>query len=452
MARSPSLTRRVTIALVVVQFVAFIGALFVTVFIDRPENFLASMGAYLSNIILADRIVSEPNGTFGIASDERLMRFIEEQPGFWYVVTDGRTVLSGSGATPAISNAPESMAQLATALETLHKLTGMKASAELQKTPAGELLVVTGGAVPDTLDIVTLLYYVVVKTALWLVLPISAGSLLVVGLIARRALRSLRHAAEAAAKIDPENHGERLPVKGTPKELMPLVQAVNSALERLDAGYERQRRFIADAAHELRTPVAVLRTRLDALPDGPLKDELLGDARRVSDLATWLLELERLRRAAPPEDPVDLVALAREVAAELGPLALDRGYDLAVEADALAVLVLGDGGALRRVLANLVSNAIAHGGGRGLINLHVARSGTVAVSDQGPGVPAAEADMIFEPFHRAAASGSGAGLGLALARETMTAHGGRIRLVPGTRRGATFRLEFPPERLYRQAA
>src|SRR5439155_15300581 len=134
---------------------------------------------------------------------------------------------------------------------------------------------------------------------------------------------------------------------------------------RLDQGYARHKRFVADAAHELRTPIAILSTRLESLPSGPDKTRLIEDAARLATLAEQLLDIQRLDRCGHPFAPIDLVSVAQGVAADLAPLAIAAGYELALDAPTTPVEALGDAAALERALTNLVQNAIQHGPRRG---------------------------------------------------------------------------------------
>jgi len=220
------------------------------------------------------------------------------------------------------------------------------------------------------------------------------------------------------------------------------ASAVNAALERLDEGYERRQRFLADAAHELRTPIAILTTRLEALPDGSQRTRLLADAARLANLAEQLLDLQRIDRTARDAAPVDLVRLARQVAADLAPLAIAGGFDLSVEAEVDRVEVLGDAPSLERALTNLVQNAIEHAGD-GSIAIRVERDGAVEVVDEGEGVPPAHRRRIFEPFQRLNPRERGAGLGLHLVSEIVRLHRGSIAVLDGPNGGARFRMLLP---------
>lgn len=262
--------------------------------------------------------------------------------------------------------------------------------------------------------------------------------------VLRAAMAGLDQAIDEAERIDIDQRGVRLPIAAVPREVRPLVDAVNATLGRLDEGHERHRRFLADAAHELRTPIAILTTRLGLLPPGSDRARLLEDAGRLATLAEQLLDLERLRRHwQEMMASVDLVTLARDVAADLAPMAIDAGYTLAVEAMIDRAAVTADRASIERALINLVQNAIQHGGRRGAILLRVEAPGRVEVHDEGPGIAEQDRAHVFEPFRRLGSGTTGAGLGLHLVSEVVALHGGRIVALTGPGGGLCMRLDLP---------
>lgn len=297
--------------------------------------------------------------------------------------------------------------------------------------------------------------------ASWLIVSVSATVLLpllvlmtLVTLIAtpkvvRWSLKSLEPVVETARKLDVERRGARLPEADVPEEVLPLVSAVNDALGRYDEGHERRRRFLVDAAHELRTPVAILSARLESMPPSPERARLLQDVARLSVLAEHLLNLQRLDRTNPNFQPIDLVELGRQTAANLAPLAISAGYELGFETVVETAGVAGDALALERVLVNLVQNAIEHGGNRGAITIFVACDGghgIVEVSDQGPGIRPEYREKVFDRYYRVRENRRGSGLGLNLVRDIVRLHRGSIDIVDAPQEGACFRLALPLSR------
>jgi signal transduction histidine kinase len=255
--------------------------------------------------------------------------------------------------------------------------------------------------------------------------------------------RAIRPITADAGALHPQDSDRRLDERKAPRELLPLVRAFNAALDRLASELGRRKRFVADVAHELRTPLAIVSLRVEALKDKEAKEELRSGVARLSHLVGQMLDLERLSLAGRQRDSIDLAAAARDVVADLAPMALKAGYELSLDAPAAPVTVTGDRHAIDRALTNLVCNSIAHGGGQGNIQVGVGPDRTIDVVDEGPGVPESLLPGLFEPFCRENAGSEGCGLGLHLTREIMRAHGGEVRLLP-TGRGAKFRLEFPP--------
>lgn len=444
MRKNPSLTRRLTIALVVLQWIAAMVAYVALNLVNGNGMLAKSASSDLGADFVQRSVTKGSDGRFTVQPGGDLAKFLESHPDAWYVVTDGERSLTGGG-TEALTSL--NYDELSTAVATVMRLTKADVpTATTAKVDGKEVLVLAGGSAVTWDDTAIVLSAVLKQIALPVTVPLVAGAILVLAFIARRLLRSINVAAQAAKRISPNARGERLPTERIPRELLPLVDAINTALASLDAGYERYRRFVADAAHELRTPIAVLGTRLDGLEDGALKDQLNRDVRRISNIATKLLEMERVQQSALRDEPVDVVALVRAVAGEIAPLAVEKGYDLEVTTATPETVVVADGAALRNAVANLVSNAVAHGGNRGLIRIDVSAQGMIDVSDEGPGIPGAETQAVFEPFHRLNPGGGGAGLGLAIVREIMRAHGGEAVLLNPGGPGASFRLRLPAER------
>lgn len=253
--------------------------------------------------------------------------------------------------------------------------------------------------------------------------------------------RAIRPITADAAALRPQESDRRLDERKAPRELLPLVRAFNATLDRLAAELVRRKRFITDAAHELRTPLAVVSLRVEAMEEESAKQDLRRGVGRLTHLVAQMLDLERLSLSNHQRRPVDLVATARDVLADLAPMAMKAGYEVSLDAPETPVTVIGDEHAIARAITNLIGNSITHGGGLGQIRVAVRAEGIVDVIDEGPGIPPSLLPDLFEPFSRGSQNAEGCGLGLHLTREIMRAHGGDVCLVPG-QRGATFRLSF----------
>ena len=215
------------------------------------------------------------------------------------------------------------------------------------------------------------------------------------------------------------------------------------ALKRLDADAMRLRRFTANAAHELRTPVAILGARLDAPEEQSFKNDLKRDARRIRNIVEQLLASARLGGAATPlGESIDLVAATQSVVTDAALLAIKNGRQIAVEAPARSVRIYGDRLAIESVIANLVDNALRAEPRGGAVLVRVRAEAVVEVVDHGAGVAPADRTQIFEPFWRKTNATPGSGLGLAIAKELMDRHAGRIWVEETEAGGATFKLSF----------
>ncbi|MFJ1753890.1 ATP-binding protein [Kitasatospora sp. NPDC088134] len=279
-----------------------------------------------------------------------------------------------------------------------------------------------------------------------LVLLVAAVTWRVTG----RALRPVEAIRSEVAEITGHDLHRRVPVPRTGDEVSRLAVTVNATLDRLEDAGRRQRRFIADASHELRSPIAVLRTQLEvalAHPDPELWPELLTDALqdtvRLQDLATDLLLLARLDAADPvATELLDLDVLFAEV---LATRTADRIPVLA-ELDPGAS-VLGNRTWLTRLLTNLVDNAQRYADSTVRVRLGTgAGTAVLAVTDDGPGIPEPDRERVFERFTRLDDARSrelgGAGLGLAIARDLAEHHGGTLAAEPSPR-GARLVARLP---------
>jgi heavy metal sensor kinase len=274
-----------------------------------------------------------------------------------------------------------------------------------------------------------------------------------------RALRPVRTIAATARSISERDLKRRVDVKAPPDELGDLVDTFNAMLGRLDAGFNTMGRFTADASHELRAPLALMRSELDgALSHARSKAEyvrtlesLSAEVDHLSRLADQLLILARADAGAlvPAKEEVDVADFLHETGARWQTVARQRGVRVEVGAPD-AGFVQADPALLRRVLDNLLDNAIRHtreGTAVELKGYDAAGGWNIEVADHGLGVPAEYHGELFSRFARPDTARShedgGAGLGLALSAAIARAHGGTLELVDSSTTGSTFRLQLP---------
>lgn len=284
--------------------------------------------------------------------------------------------------------------------------------------------------------------------AIWLLLPIGLAMTAVAVLTLQRGLRPLREVSAAAALVGPVQPGARLPTEALPREVAPIVHAVNDALSRLEQALLAQRRFLGEAAHAMRTPVAVLTARLDLLDDAPGIDALRHDTDRIARLVGQLLQMARLDGL--PLDVsqyVELRTVAVEAIASLVPLGLRAGLTIGLQEHAPEVAVEGNKAALVLATTNLIENALAHAPAGTEVELMIGEPATITVLDRGPGVPRHLREQIFRRFERGPSPrGAGIGLGLAIVAEIATAHGGSVDITDRPGGGAAFTLTLKSAR------
>lgn len=246
-----------------------------------------------------------------------------------------------------------------------------------------------------------------------------------------------------------------VPLEGTPTELRPFLDEINSLLQRLAGAVEAQSRFVADAAHQLRTPIAGIRAQAEAalsVGDADSARHALSHiahaAQSMGDLVQKLLVLARVDAA---ENTLHLVRLdaadvARDGSREWALRALDERVEIGFEQEAGEAGLMGDAQLLKEMLGNLIDNALRYGGTR----IAVAAGGTDRgtywrVTDNGPGIPETQRDAVFAPFHRLSDGGGGAGLGLTIVQRIAQLHGATVDLSDGPHgRGLVVTIRFPP--------
>ena len=229
-----------------------------------------------------------------------------------------------------------------------------------------------------------------------------------------------------------------VPLEGTPAELKPFMDEINSLLQRLSEAVESQSRFVADAAHQLRTPIAGIRTQAEAALAGAghadaqhALTRIAQSAQTMGDLVQKLLILARVDAAENTLhlSRLDCGEVVRAVAREWVPEALARGVDISFETQDQNVWVRGDAQLLREMLANLIDNALRYGGTRITLAVRSSLQGvTWSVADNGAGIPESQRTEVFAPFHRLSSGVDGAGLGLTIVQRIAQLHGATVSL------------------------
>lgn len=283
------------------------------------------------------------------------------------------------------------------------------------------------------------------------VIILLAAVLVVLGV--RRGLGSLEVLRESVSHRSSDDM-RPLDTSNVPIEAQPLMREINSLLGRLEAVFDAQKRFIADAAHQLRTPLAGLSAQTDlarAQNNPPETQHALDQIKivslRLSHAVNQLLSLARNEPGAEKSlnmAPLDLNELGRETTLEWVERAIERKIDLGFEAAPDPAMITGDALRLKEMLDNLIDNALRYCPPGSRVTVRVCDGPCLCVEDNGPGIPPEEREPVFERFHRMLGNeAEGNGLGLAIVREIANLHGGAVSVSEGTGgRGALFKVRF----------
>ena len=291
----------------------------------------------------------------------------------------------------------------------------------------------------------------------WLItVAVTIVSAAIAYFVSGQALKPLRKLSQQAEKIDQDSISDIRLNEDTVKEFRQLSVSVNLMLDRLSESFAMQRQFSGNAAHELRTPLAIMQTKLELFAaehknmEGDTAELVRSQAEqldRLSRLVHTLLEMSNLS-SAPRSDRIELAALVEEIITDLTPLASQN--DITMEQDCDNVVITGSDALIYRLVFNLIENAVKYNrrGGSVSVSVHKENSDVVVrVSDTGCGIPEEYRESIFQPFFRVDKSRSrqmgGVGLGLALVHEIAVLHGGSVRAEPGNKVGTVFIVTLP---------
>lgn len=291
----------------------------------------------------------------------------------------------------------------------------------------------------------------------WLItVAVTIVSAAIAYFVSGQALKPLRKLSQQAEKIDQDSISDIRLNEDTVKEFRQLSVSVNLMLDRLSESFATQRQFSGNAAHELRTPLAIMQTKLELFAaehknlEGDTAELVRSQAEqldRLSKLVHTLLEMSNLS-SAPRSDRIELAPLVEEIITDLTPLASQN--DITMEQDCDNVVITGSDALIYRLVFNLIENAVKYNrrGGSVSVSVHKENSDVVVrVSDTDCGIPEEYRESIFQPFFRVDKSRSrqmgGVGLGLALVHEIAVLHGGSVRAEPGNKVGTVFIVTLP---------
>jgi signal transduction histidine kinase len=396
--------------------------------------------------LVADSLETSPDGAVRLAPTERLKLRADQDADVRYAA------MASSSTELAPGSSPELYSKLVAAKEAdarvfrFHTENGPDAGkwgvVALEQTRVGPYYIAASGFQFHWLDIVHFIirdkFY---ETVAFLVGWIASCVIVFLGL--RQALGSLRRAAAAAERIELDSMGQGIVATDVPTEIRPIIAAMNGALARLDGGVARMRRFTASTAHELRTPLAVMRARLENEEPSALKNDLLRDASRLHATVEQLLIAARIsENQVTIDEAVELSETVCQIVADHSPLARRSQRGIAVEGEDCETIVRGNRRAIESIVANLIGNALKAEPIGGTVLVRLRPQGTLDVIDHGEGVATCDRETIFEPFWRKSEATPGSGLGLAIAKELIAKLHGRIWVEETPGGGATFKLQF----------
>jgi signal transduction histidine kinase len=434
--RFPSLTSRlVLLHIVAVAVVAIFLPLVLFWLLTSEVNQLHRDAMRDQATVLGERLAVKPDGTISLNLPDSLKAPYSEAYGrYQYEILDasGHVLFSShKNGEPIV--APEGSPP------------GTVAGASVSKELGGQALriqVAEDLAHRDVIidDIIANFF----RRVGWITIPVLLVLLATDIVIFRRAIAPLVRASEEAKSIGPARTDIRLPTEQIPGEILPLVTAVNQAFDRLEDGFRVQRQFTADAAHQLRTPLAILQTRIEMLGERAGAAELHADIENMSRIVGQLLEIAELDTLVlDPSETTDLRAVCAEVVGSIAPFALARQKDIALRGTNDPVRIKGNAEMLQRAIFNLAENAIKYTARDTSVDVEVDEDGSVRVRDCGPGIPAGERGLIFQRFWRGDRRRTdGAGLGLSIVREVAEDHAATIAVENLPAGGAQFTLRF----------
>lgn len=452
MHRQPSLTLRLSIYLLAGQLLCFAAVLIGNHLIGLiGENPLATLNwHYLAEMrartLVVQSLVRAPGGSVILEPTPELRALVEKHPTLQFAafVPDTGTALPGS--SPELAASLSGHGHIVTKEMALFQIRGimnkeLSGSYLSQDTSHGTFLIATHGYIFEWRDLFYHLYNDLVGTftgnSPTIIISVAIGWFTL-----RRGLAPLEGVVQQARRIDLSSLDQRIPFGGIPREITPLVETINEALARLDAGVTQQNRFHANAAHELRTPLTIMTARINSPEKPTFRQDLDRDVRRLRNIVEQLLVYAKIGKSDSALEDIDLVELTQAIVDDHALVAVKNLRSLEFQSERETMPIRGDRHALESVVSNLIDNALRAEPEGGTVLARVGPGARLEVIDHGDGVEQDDRDTIFEPFWRKSEASPGTGLGLAIAKEIVAAHGGTIGVTDTPGGGATFGLSF----------
>ncbi len=398
-------------------------------------------------------VVNEINSWFAPETNDRFIRITDGSTTPFYVSSSPRDGSFDANAVPPYQGKSNKISWREQKLSGSAPL--LIASVPYHSAQGKQYVVEVGASLEPVQDVLRrLVVYLVVGLAAMVLVATAGGYFLI-----RRALAPVDHISSSAEHITLHNLKERLPIAKTGDELERLSVSLNHMIARLEDAFQQNRRFTADASHEMRTPLTIMRGELESIVEGVGTPEdvrataasILDEVQRLARIVEGLFAISRLDagEAQAQWQPFDLAALATGTAEQMCLLAEDKGIAITSNAPK-KVIVNGDRARMKQVVVNLLDNAIKYTPEGGSIRLSVIAcddKAVLEVEDSGIGIPADAQPHIFDRFFRVDAARSrdlgGAGLGLSIVKSICTAHGGRVNFQSIEGKGSRFKVELP---------
>lgn len=462
MKRHGSLSSRLIASLAVAQFVAIVFLVPITEFIVSISGVNASWGTarddwgeYRLMRLVRESLSRTQDGDVALRPTASLREYVDANPQTHYAIFDPRTkrALPGSSEDLVAALGRLDRIDVSTVKFSIPDDSRGPSRGILRfvRTPLGDFLIALSGYRFSWDDLFEVAKLFLTLHTLVVIAPGILGALVIAWLVVRREFAPLRAAASDIASIDMNSLNRRITTRNAPTEVAPFFDAVNNALSRLDAGVAAQRRFAANAAHELRTPIAIMRAHADNPDDLAFRRDMRRDIRRVQTIVEQLLAAART--SAPHEgETIDLGAFMLTLIADYTPLMIENKRRMEFEPPLKRIEVTVDKWALECVVSNLLGNALRAEPEGGVVQVRILENAAIEVVDHGRGVAPCDRERIFEPFWRLEAKGKGAGLGLAISKSLIESMGGTLSVGETPGGGATFRIVPATDRLHSGSA